>query len=695
MKPPKHHSASKAGKPHKHFSPTSKGRHSAGILPNVAALVVTAVTEAGDIFAAPAEWKGRNKPNIVVIDEGRGFAPAKGDGILAKMHRITPYSYEARIIRLLPKALPQKIVGTFVSVKRGGGFIEPVSRKITERYSVTADDMNDARHGELVSASLIPDGFLHGMKCVRIEERLGDIRSPRAASLIAAHLHNLPMMFSHAAIHEAQTADAPRMETGREDIRHVPLVTIDGEDARDFDDAVFAEPDTDPANAGGFHLIVAIADVAYYVREDSALDQEAYARGNSVYFPDRVIPMLPERLSNGLCSLKPEEDRYCIAVHIWIDNKGTTKRYHFIRALMRSHARLTYTQVEKRDDIASPSLIQNLFAAYRILASARDARGALELELPEYKVQFDAAGHVSSIAPKQPLESHRLIEAFMVTANVAAAHFLLTHNAPGLYRVHEPPSQEKIDTLRNFLGLSGYSFPKGAITPIHLNRVLREADAKPEAAIIHTAVLRSQMQAFYDPRNLGHFGLGLREYCHFTSPIRRYSDLIVHRSLTALIAKNPSALPTGNLGTIALHISATERTAMMAERDAMDRYKIAYISRLPDTRFKGIVTSLQEFGIHVSLEGNGITGFVPVSNLGNDYFHYDKRSGRFKGERSKQTYAIGDSVIVEVVEANAIKGSLILRTEGGAAQSPSYKKHTRKKKHRKKNPPSKGKKTKG
>ena len=571
---------------------------------------------------------------------------------------------------------------------------------------VATGDTGGALHGELVSGITQPGMPSMSMTFAKITERLGRLDAPRAASLIASHMHSLPDLFSEAVIHEAEAATLPVMEKGRVDLRDIPLVTIDGEDARDFDDAVFAEPD-----GTGWHLIVAIADVAYYVTEGSALDACAFERGNSVYFPDRVIPMLPERLSNGLCSLVPNEDRYCLAVHIWIDAEGRTKKYEFVRWLMRSKARLTYEQVEGirgqgsevRKDTSSLTpdlrpLTSNLYAAYAALATERDARGALDLNLPEFKIKFDNAGNVASIAPKERLESHRLIEAYMIAANVAAADFLLKHKAPGIYRVHEEPAEEKLDDLKNLLKLSGYSLHTGAgIKAAHFNRILKQVEGKPEQYLVNIAILRSQMQAYYSHENLGHFGLSLQKYGHFTSPIRRYADLVVHRSLASLMSderlamsdkKNNahhSSLIAHRLPEVALHISETERRAMMAERDASDRYKVSYMSRHLGANFMGIIVSLNEYGLFISLNENGVTGFIPVRNLPGDFFHYDKQHACFKGRRTGQTFHIGQPLMITVQTANAITGSLIFEITGSgapAAPSPTLRPKKPKDRHR-------------
>ncbi|HEU5047341.1 MAG TPA: ribonuclease R [Rickettsiales bacterium] len=655
---------------------TTSSAHSS----DVAELIVTGVSEDGYVTATPKDWNPRKSPPHISVEDSRsGPAVGVGDRILAKLRKINPHRFEAQVIRILPEEAEKHIVGIFVSHKGGGGVIHPVSHKNKEFYNVSAEEINDAQNGELVSGLVIPGPRLRGMEQARITKRLGSPEDPHAASLIASHMHRLPMNFSKAAMEEAKLAPRPHLEPGREDLRAFPLVTIDGEDARDFDDAVFAEPDSDPSNPGGFHLIVAVADVAYYVKPESALDKEAFERGNSVYFPDRVIPMLPEHLSNDLCSLRPNEDRYCLAVHLWIDAGGVTRRYKFVRAFMRSQARLTYTEVEK--DLADPNrnpLVTHLFAAYKALAKERDARGTLEIQLPEYKVMFDAEGNISHIAPRLQLESHRLIEAFMIAANVAAANYLISHKAPGIYRVHEKPSEEKVLGLRKFLSLSGYSIPKGTLGPEKLNRILHQAQDRPNGNLVHSMVLRSQMQAYYSERNLGHYGLALEEYCHFTSPIRRYADLIVHRSLTAYLRKDKTSAPAEDtLSAIAQHISETERTAMLAERDAMDRYRVSYMTRHIGDVFSGTIVSVNEFGLYVALADNGINGFIPVRNLGQDFFIYNRNLACLESRNGRQRFSLGDTIIVCVVEANVTIGSLIFKPEGNLPP-PSHR-HSKKK----------------
>ena len=654
----------------KHRKPSHKERqskHASPHLPEVSVLIITAIDDDGELLATPLKWDSRRKPpHIVVTESGRSRAAVVGDRVLAKLRKIRPHLYQALVIKLLPAETQKPVLGVFVPTS-DGGIIEPVSRKMKESFMVARGDTGGALHGELVTGITIPGMPSLGMTYAKITERLGRVDSPKAASLIAAQMHELPQLFSREAIEESEAAALPVLEKGRADLRDIPLVTIDGEDARDFDDAVFAEPDGD-----GFHLIVAIADVAYYVPEGSALDAAAYERGNSVYFPDRVIPMLPERLSNGLCSLNPNEDRYCLAVHLWINASGDIKKYEFVRGIMRSHYRFTYVDLQAAHDTKSNHPLQAkgitpLYAAYKALAHERNHRGALDLDLPEYKIHFDAAGNVEAITPRARLESHRLIEAFMIAANVAAADWLLKKRAHGIYRVHETPAEEKLNELRELLKLSGYGLQKGAVRAAHLNRVLKACEGKPEQRLIHNAVLRAQMQAYYAHENLGHFGLSLQKYCHFTSPIRRYADLVVHRALTHLLTekKRPTTSDVRHLSSVALHISETERKAMMAERDAADRYKVSYMARHIGNSFAGVITGLNEYGLFVTLADNGVTGFIPVRNLGGDFFHFDKKNACFRARRSKTIFRIGEPLFVRVAEANAMTGSLIFELERG------------------------------
>lgn len=635
-------------------------------LPDTLVVTVSHVNDDGEAIAVPTPWNHRHKPPHVIITSCTADAPAVGQRALARLTRISKHAYEAHVIKVLPDEKPQTIVGTFL-VSQDKARIEPADRRLRNSFIVERDDQGGAKHGELVAA--IVQAVRHkglGLQYAKVTTRIGTAQSPGAFSLIAIHTHGLPTEFSPAALAMAEEATPPVMEAGREDLRKIPLVTIDGADARDFDDAVFAEPD-----GSNWHVIVAIADVAHYVPEDSALDIDAFERGNSAYFPDRVVPMLPAALSNGLCSLNPDEDRYCLAVHLWIDAHGHTTRYRFVRGIMCSHRRFTYEDIQRIADNEHThplyaKVVAPLYGAYAALTREWEQRGALDLNLPEHKVTLDDKGSVSAIIPRERLTSHRLIEAYMVAANVAAADYLVHHRAGGIFRVHEPPSIDKLDELRRLLDIAGYGLSKGSgISAQHFNKVLRKSEGTPEAYMVHTAVLRSQMQAFYRHENVGHFGLGLQKYCHFTSPIRRYADLMVHRALIAHLAHDKNArekLPhtkRRELEKIADHISITERKAMLAERDSMDRYRTAYMSARLGQDFGAAITGINKFGLYATISDIGVTGFVPVRALGEGFFRYDERHSCFREHRGERRYRLGDPLVITVEEANSLTGNLI------------------------------------
>jgi ribonuclease R len=548
----------------------------------------------------------------------------------------------------------------------------PTDRRDRAEYLVQVPDADGAADGELVVAELLPRRR-YGPPRARIVERLGPPTAPGAISLMSIAAFDIPTAFPPAALAEAAVAPPPGT-AGRIDLRDLALVTIDGSDARDFDDAVWAEPDPDPANPGGWHLVVAIADVAFYVAPGTALDREAQRRGNSVYFPDRVVPMLPEALSNGLCSLKPGEDRACLAVHLWIDADGSKRRHRFERAIMRSAARLTYEEVQAaRNGVASPLAKQRLDALYGAFAAldrARKARGALALDLVEYRVVLDAANVPVAITPRQRLDSHRLIEEYMILANVAAAEELEARHRPCVYRIHDTPNPERLDSLRLMLdeiGVPGLALAKGqALRPELFNRVLNRAVGLPEAPMINDLVLRAQAQAAYSIANIGHFGLALPRYAHFTSPIRRYADLLVHRALLG-----EAMPPSTGLAEIADQVSATERRAVAAERAALDRYRARFCSGMIGGLFAARISGVARFGFFVTLADSGADGLVPIASLPPDFYSHDAKRMRLTGRHTRRHFAIGDPVAVRLVEADAIGGRLLFRLEGDADAPPS------------------------
>jgi ribonuclease R len=650
-----------------------------GQLPPVGVIEVTAIDGDGNLVARPTSWNGEDDPpTIYLSSERKGPAASIGDRILARLSDAGDGSYIARPIKRLESA-PQHVLGVFRMVA-GKGRIEPTDRRIRTEFVVPPGMENKAGTGDLVSARALGSRSF-GLPEARVVEVIGDASSARAPSLIAIHTHDIPTDFSRAAVDAAEAAK-PVTPDGRTDLRQVPLVTIDGSDARDFDDAVWAEPDTDPANRGGWNLIVAIADVAWYVRPGSALDKDAYDRGNSVYFPDRVVPMLPEALSNGLCSLVPGEDRGCLAARMKIDGDGNLRSHSFVRGIMKSAARLTYEQVEAAwtgspDDVTGPlveTVITPLYGAFKVLLAARKRRGAIDLELPERRVELDANSEIVGIHPVERLDSHRLIEEFMITANVAAAETLERQDAPCMYRVHDQPSQEKVEGLRETLAGIGIRFAKGQVVkPELFQGIVAGVEGKPEAHMVSMAVLRAQSQAEYSPANLGHFGLALRRYAHFTSPIRRYSDLLVHRSLIASLGLGPDGLRPEDedaFPAYGKHISFTERRAVDAERDAVDRYTTIFMSSQVGASFAARINGVHRAGMFVTLDDTGADGLVPMSLMGDDRFDLDSKAQRIEGHRTGAVFAIGDAVEVTLEEANVNTGSLLFSVSGESRRSP-------------------------
>jgi ribonuclease R len=638
-------------------------------LPAVGVVEVAAIDDNGDLLLRHPDL---SEARILLPLEGlEGTAPGLRDRLLVKLYRQSDGSYEARVIRLLPR-LPSEIVGV-VEATGDGLRLRSADRKARSEFQIAPADARDAAPGDLVRAELLSVRRL-GLPRARVLERLGRPEDPHAISLMIAVQASLPMTFPPEALALAARAE-PVALGDRLDLRDVDLVTIDGEDARDFDDAVWAAPDDDPANPGGFRAVVAIADVAHYVRPGDALDRAARERGNSVYFPDRVLPMLPEALSNDLCSLRPEEDRACVAVELRIDRKGEVKAQRFARALMRSRARLTYTQVQRAqegvtDEVTAPLLepvIRPLYAAYAVLAAARHRRGTIELELPERQVVFDEAGQPAEIRIRERLPSHMLIEELMIAANVAAARTLEAVREPCMYRVHDKPDPLRLETLAQFLERLGVPWSRNAKKPGDFTRLLEMLKDHTLRDMIAGLVLRSQAQAVYQPRNIGHFGLNLKRYAHFTSPIRRYSDLLVHRALIRGLRLGAGGLPEGfdeaQMQRLGEHLSRCERRAMDAERRAVERYVAMFMASRTGAVFAGRVTSVMRFGLFVTLDETGAEGLLHVASLGDDAFLHDEHHHALVGQRYGETFALGDKVKVELVEADPITGELTFRLE--------------------------------
>ncbi|MDJ1157197.1 ribonuclease R [Chelatococcus sp. SYSU_G07232] len=656
-----------------------KGLHRPGTLPPVVLADVTGRDADGELIAEPTEWDTEEHgeaPKILVTTprKARPGQPVPGVGDRALL-RVEPSdeergpAYIGRVIRVIAKAKAQ-VLGVFRALPEGGGRLVPVDKKnLGRELIIPPGDEGEARDGDLVAVSVAREGRF-GRPKAKVRERLGSLKSERAVSLVAIHTHGIPYVFSSAALREAEEAP-PAVLAGREDWRALPLVTIDPADAKDHDDAVHAAADDDPANEGGFVLTVAIADVAAYVRPGSALDREALERGNSVYFPDRVVPMLPERISNDLCSLRPNEDRPALAVRIVIGADGRKKHHSFHRVLMRSAAKLAYPQAQaaidgRPDEITGPLLepvLRPLWAAYAALARARDARGPLALDLPERKLLLKEDGTLDRVIVPERLEAHRLIEEFMILANVCAAETLEKARSPLIYRVHDEPSLEKMRSLGEVLASIGLKLPKaGALRPTLFNRILAAVGGSPHQTFVNEVVLRTQAQAEYAHENYGHFGLNLRRYAHFTSPIRRYADLIVHRALVRACKLGTDGLPANmsleELAEIAARISAAERRAMAAERETVDRLVAHFLADQIGATFTGQISGTTRAGLFIKLDDTGADGFVPAATIGDDFFRYDEGRHALVGSRSGETYRLGDKVTVRLVEAAPVAGAL-------------------------------------
>ena len=647
-----------------------KGRRFAkpGVLPRVTVIEVTGTDRDGDPIARPTGWEGPGEAPKIYLQENAGRpAPGIGDRVLARLNPEGDGTYTARTIKKLDSA-PRRILG-FYRIVGDSGRIIPTSRRIKTEFHVAAENNGNATPGNLVEAQSV-SGRYFGLPEAKIVTVIGSARDARASSLIAIHAHDIPVDFTPEATRDAEAAK-PVSPNGRVDLRDIPLVTIDGADARDFDDAVWAEADTDAANKGGWKLVVAIADVASYVTPGSALDKCAYERGNSVYFPDRVVPMLPEALSNGLCSLVPEEDRGCLAARMRISSDGRLLDHQFVRGIMRSAARLTYEQVQaardgQPDETTTPLLdtvVTPLYGAFEALLSARKARGTVDLDLPERRVKVDDRGHVVSIETLDRLDSHRLIEEFMITANVAAAETLDRKSAPCIFRVHDQPSVEKMESLRETLAPMGIRIAKGQVfKPALFQKIVSEANGTPEAPMINMAVLRSQSQAEYSPANIGHFGLALRRYAHFTSPIRRYSDLLVHRSLVTLLHLGKDGLGPQDgdrFAEMGKQVSFTERRAVDAEREAVDRFTTIFLSKQIGAEFSARINGTHRAGLFITLEETGADGLIPMSLLGQDRFDFVTRSNQIKGRETGTVFSLGNIITARLEEANVDTGSLL------------------------------------
>lgn len=644
--------------------------HRMGGVPKVTVLRVVEI-EDGEAFAIPDAWQPDDAtppPRLRVIEGKKGksrqAALKTGDRVLARTEE-TGRGWKAHVMKKLP-ARTEGLMGVVEIDASGKGWLAPVDKRV--RSSSPIADLGGAEEGQLVLAEPAGRSPRSGVNVVEV---LGDPLAPKSFSLIAIAKHGIPHVFPEAALDEAErAAKLPLSEDKREDLRHLPIVAIDPADARDHDDAIWAEPDGE----GGYRALVVIADVSFYVRAGGQIDREARKRGNSVYFPDRVVPMLPEVLSADVCSLKQDEDRAAMACHLRISPEGKVTKWRFTRALVRIAHNVAYEDAQKAIDQGdAPEHLQHLWGAWKLLFAARNARDPLELELPERRVVLDEQGRIAEIAVRERLDAHRVVEDFMIAANVAAAKALESKTAPVVYRVHEPPSREKLVALKDYLATFGRTLALGqVITPGLFNRMLKDVTDESEKAQVMEAVLRTQTQAYYGPQNAGHFGLALGSYAHFTSPIRRYADLLVHRALVDAFGleqpkPNGGDLPptTGlsdrdrdDLSKVSDAISAAERRAMEAERDTIDRYVAAWLAGRVGETFDTRITGVQPFGFFATIVGLGGDGLVPVSTLGAEHFYYDEAAQALVGADSRTRYASGDRLKLRLGEANPLTGAL-------------------------------------
>lgn len=671
---------------------TKKDLRQKGNLPPNTTLEVTGRDDDGDLLAKPLFWDDEDGKRPVVrlllrdhpLDGEIGI----GDRVLARVKKLPHDDAGAQFEATPTKKLPRdkrRLLGIYRTSKRGGGTIEPIDRKDLKSWGILPGDTGNASDGDLVRFELVRRDRL-AIPRAHIVESLGNPDDERQISLIAIHAHGIPEDFPESVIAETESLEPPKL-AGRTDLRDLPLITIDPSDARDHDDAVHAEPDTDPSNSGGWIVTVAIADVAHYIRPNTKLDREAQLRGNSVYFPDRVVPMLPEKISNDLCSLREGQERPCLVVRMAFDKHGEKQRHTFLRAMMRSAAKLAYQEAQTAID-GNPSekckpllepVLKPLWAAYAAMSKARDKRGPLDLDLPERRILLDDKGRVASVITPERLDAHRLIEEMMIQANVAAAESLEENRTALVYRIHDAPSQEKLKGLKDFLETLDMKIPHaGNLKPSAFNTILDKAKDLPVPELINEVILRSQSQAEYNPRNIGHFGLNLAKYAHFTSPIRRYADLIVHRALIRALKLGDGGLTDEEierLTSVAKAISDTERRAMAAERETADRLIAAHLADRVGATFTARISGVTRTGLFVRLKDTGADGYIPIGSLGNDYYHHVEAAHALVGARSGEGYRLGDNVEVKLLEVLPSAGALRFEmlTPGKRGQFAAFK----------------------
>ncbi len=670
----------------------ARGRKALTVEGRLPSLIVADIAERsrdGELIAKPVEWQGDGPAPRILVRRSRAKrdqAPAPGLGARVLMRvefdaGASPKApaYSGRVVKILDKLKASRFAVYRTAADGSGRALSVEKRAGSREYAVPAGMAGEARDGDLVAIEPLRETRL-GLPPARVVETIGSVKSERAVSLIALETHHIPHVFSPAALKEAGDARPVRLSPSREDWRALPLVTIDPPDAKDHDDAVHAVLDPDPGNPGGFVITVAIADVAAYVRPGTAMDAQALERGNSVYFPDRVVPMLPERISNDLCSLGAHEDRPALAARMILGADGRKRSHAFHRIMMRSAASLTYEQAQaaidgRADETTKPlldSVLKPLYAAHSVIRIERERRDPLDLDLPERKLVLNSEGRLKDVRWPERLEAHRLIEEFMILANIAAAESLEAAHSPLLYRAHDAPGAEKLEDLIEFLRTIGVKLSKGErVRPSHFNGVLARVRGEATEALVNEVVLRAQAQAEYSHENYGHFGLNLRRYAHFTSPIRRYADLVVHRALIRALNLGPGGLNdmrAGELAEIAEHISAAERRAMAAERETVDRVIAAHLADRVGAVFAGRVAGVTRAGLFVKLSETGADGFVPAATLGDEYFRFEEGARAMVGTRTKETFRLGAPVQVRLVEAAPFAGALRFEIVRGASE---------------------------
>lgn len=631
-----------------------------GTLPATTVVEITGFDDMGDLVARPIQWdQNTPAPQIIITHDKLNPPAGMGDVVQVKTTPVGKNVYEATALRRVT-AGENHMIGIYKN-----GVVSSVDRRLKQTFEVHGLPKG-IRENDILIVDIPP--IHHAHPVAEFVKKIGSETDAFAPTLISIYLHNIPVAFSKDSEKQAQKAKVPPLGK-RTDLRAIPFVTIDGADAKDFDDAVFAEPDPDQKNKGGFHVMIAIADVAFYVRPHTPLNQDAWTRGNSVYFPDRVIPMLPFELSNGVCSLNPDEPRAAMVCEAWLDKTGHKIKHRFLRALIQSARRLTYDEVQTALDGGQPirglePQIQSLHDVYKLLAKRRAQRGVLELDIPERQVVLNDKGQVTQIKLRVQTDAHKLIEEMMILANVSAAETLEDKNLPTMYRVHDKPSDEKRETLNDFLNSLGYKITMSPSSePKDFNAILTKAHGTKQSFAVNNFVLRSQSQAVYSPENIGHFGLALDRYAHFTSPIRRYADLMVHRALISAYQLGDDGLPddltTAEFEETARHISYTERQAASAEQDAIDRYTARFLANRIGESFTARISGVTSFGLFVTVEPYNADGFIPISSIRGDFYEYDQHAQQLIGRGSGVTYQMGQSVRVLLKECVPVTGGLI------------------------------------